>query len=283
MSVTSGNSLGLDIGSWGGIWFDGSPIGRKRGKLLTQSRQGVGAIRKFAAALDLAFSPREIMLIQAALKQACRENRGQVRGSVSGAGWEIADRAAEKASRSGDWRGHRDAAIIRIMSDAMLRVSEVSAIDVEHITDIAEGMGKLLIKSSKTDQEGEGAVQYIGEPTMESIREWLDTSGIENGALFRVERGKYKGRRIGPQGIHYMLQKRLRAAGAEGRLGGHSLRRGSAASLVRAGASLVEVQDAGRWVDPRCVRTYVTGQLGERGSSCSVSLWKRVILDRRAC
>ena len=60
------------------------------------------------------------MLIQAALKQACRENRGQARGSVSGAGWEIADRAAEKASRSGDWRGYRDAAIIRITSDAIL-------------------------------------------------------------------------------------------------------------------------------------------------------------------
>ena len=238
---------------------------QEAGKSPNTIKQGVGAIRKFAAALDLAFSPREIMLIQAALKQACRENRGQARGSVSGAGWEISDRAAEKASRTGDWRGYRDAAIIRITSDALLRVSETSAIDVEDITAIAEGMGKLLIKSSKTDQEGIGAYVYLGEPTMESIRKWLDISGIENGALFRVERGECKGRRIGPQGIHFMLQRRLRAAGAEGRLGGHSLRRGSAASLVRAGASLVEVQDAGRWVDPRCVRTYVTGQLGERG------------------
>ena len=48
-------------------------------------------------------------------------------------------------------------------------------------------------------------------------------------------------------------------------MGGHSFRRGSAASLVKAGASLVEVQEAGRWLDPRCVKTYVAGQLGERG------------------
>ena len=94
---------------------------QEAGKAPNTIRQGVGAIRKFAAALDLAFSPREIMLIHAALKQACRENRGQARGSVSGAGWEIADRAAEKASRSGDWRGYRDAAIIRITSDAIFQ------------------------------------------------------------------------------------------------------------------------------------------------------------------
>ena len=43
----------------------------------------------------------------------------------------------------------------------------------------------LTIRRSKTDQEGEGAVQYIGGPTVARVRAWLDAAGITTGAMFQ--------------------------------------------------------------------------------------------------
>ena len=70
---------------------------------------------------------------------------------------------------------------------------------------------------------------------------------------------------MSPSAIRYAITKRLKAIGMKGRLAGHSLRRGSAASLVLAGASIPEIQEAGRWKDPRLVYRYVAGELAEYG------------------
>ena len=69
--------------------------------------------------------------------------------------------------------------MIRLMSDCLLRISEVVAVNVEDI-------GKVLtVRSSKTDQEGEGTALYVGAPTHKAIRKYRKAAGIEEGALFR--------------------------------------------------------------------------------------------------
>ena len=50
----------------------------------------------------------------------------------------------------------------------------------------------------------------------------------------------------------------------EGLIGGHSLRIGSAVSLAEAGASVKEVQRAGRWQDPAMPARYVREAPTER-------------------
>ena len=77
--------------------------------------------------------------------------------------------------------GLRDAAIIATMSDAMLRVSEMCALLVEDVTVEPDGSGRLTIRTSKTDQEGEGAVQYLGALTVKRIRAKLDKGGFSIG------------------------------------------------------------------------------------------------------
>ena len=48
----------------------------------------------------------------------------------------------------------------------------------------------LTLRTSKTDQEGEGTALYIGEPTRRVIRRYCRRAGIESGALFRrIRRG----------------------------------------------------------------------------------------------
>ncbi len=48
----------------------------------------------------------------------------------------------------------RDAAILAVASDALLRVGEVAALQVDDIAFEADGSGIVTIRSSKTDQEG---------------------------------------------------------------------------------------------------------------------------------
>ena len=57
------------------------------------------------------------------------------------------------------FRGLRDAALLAVMSDGLLRVSEAAALEAADLE--VEGANTLTIRRSKTDQEGAGAVQYI--------------------------------------------------------------------------------------------------------------------------
>ena len=70
--------------------------------------------------------------------------------------------------------------------------------------------------------------------------------------------------RLSDRSIRTIMTRRLADAGAEG-ASGHSLRRGSAASLAARGATLVELQQAGRWQDPRQPARYAAGELAARG------------------
>ena len=90
-----------------------------------------------------------------------RASRDRGRGQVVGIRWEQADAAAALAARFGGLAGLRDAAILAVASDALLRVSEVAALDVEDLTGEPDGSGRLTVRRSKTDQEGGGAVQYL--------------------------------------------------------------------------------------------------------------------------
>ena len=197
-----------------------------------------------------------------------REARGRGRGQVVGIRWEQADAAAAIAARSGDLAGLRDAAMLAIASDALLRVSEVSALDVEDLAIEQDGSGRLTIRHSKTDQEGAGAVQYVGASTVRRVRAWLDAAGHSSGPLFRrVRRGGIPvATRLNVRSIRWIVAKRAAAAGIEGRISGHSLRVGAAQSLAAAGASLVDMQNAGRWTSPAMPGHYARGQLAGRGA-----------------
>ena len=83
-----------------------------------------------------------------------------------------------------DLRGLRDAALIGVGSDGLLRISEIAALQVEDVEQTEDGSGRLTVRSSKTDQEGAGEVLYLGESTVRRITAWADAAGITSGALF---------------------------------------------------------------------------------------------------
>ena len=198
-----------------------------------------------------------------------REGRYRGRGQVAGVTWAQADAASALAT--GDTRtlaGLRDAAIVALASDAMLRVSEIAAIVVADLTHLEDGAGLLRIRTSKTDQEGRGAVVFLGAPTMRRVRAWIDAAGHTTGALFRrVRRNNVVGdENISARAVRTIIAKRAADAGVEGRISGHSLRVGAAQSLAAAGASVVEMQIAGRWESVTMPGRYASGQLAARGA-----------------
>ena len=78
-------------------------------------------------------------------------------------------------------------------------------------------------------------------------------AGITDGPLFRrIRRGdNIASTRLTIDGVRKIIQHRAREAGVEGKISGHSLRIGSAVSLAQAGASVVNMQVAGRWKSPQ--------------------------------
>ena len=153
--------------------------------------------------------------------------------------------------------------LIRLMSDCLLRISEAVAVDVGDIQ-----KSTLRIKSSKTDQEGRGEVLYVGGPTLKLIDRYCTRAGIDSGALFRhIRRGDHvQSGRLTTVSARRIIQARAKAAGVEGFISGHSLKVGSAVSLAQAGASVVDMQNAGRWKSPQMPAHYAKAELAERGA-----------------
>ena len=93
--------------------------------------------------------------------------------------------AASLASNGGaGLQGLRDAAIIRVMSDTLTRISEIAALRCSD----ASGGGTALIRAPKFDQQGEGSTRYVGPSTLVAVQRHLEASGRSAGTLFRQVR-----------------------------------------------------------------------------------------------
>ena len=198
------------------------------------------------------------------LKRARRTATGRGRGQVVGVRWEQAEAAAAIAvagDTGGTTAGTRDAALLAVMSDAMLRVGEASALDWQDISREADGSGRLTVRRSKTNQEGESTTLYLGPATMKRLDAWQEAAGAETGPLFqRLDKAGNPRGSLSARSIRSIVARRAADAGIDGRVSGHSLRVGSAQSLVRAGASMSELKQAGRWQSDRTPSHYTRAE-----------------------
>ena len=203
-----------------------------------------------------------------ALEGYGRSNANLGRGQVQGILWEQADLMASLAESAGSLGGLRDAAVIAVMSDGLLRISEAAALSVARVRQEEDGTGRLLVAQSKTDPTGRGTVLYLRAWTMQRIAAWTGAAGLRSGPLFRRVRkgGIVTTAALSSESVRAIIQRWAIAAGVIGRVSGHSLRVGSAQSLVSAGATLPELQQAGRWLSPEMPAHYARGQLAGKGA-----------------
>ena len=177
------------------------------------------------------------------------ENRPRGRRSADGLTWDEVERMCTVAESSETLAGLRDAAMISLMSDCLLRISEAVAVNVEDIGE--EGL--------QIDKADRGDALYICEWTRGLIIRYRRKAGIGSGALFRRIRfqNHVTEDRLGVKGAREAIRRRAAEAGVKGHISGHSLRVGSAVSLADAGATVREVQQAGRWQGPTMPARYV--------------------------
>ena len=200
---------------------------------------------------------------QATLAGIRRAGKDRGRGQVDGLIWQDVERVCVYAETEGTLAGLRDAAMVRLMSDCLLRISEVVAVNFDDLKDKT-----LTLKSSKTDQEGAGESLYVCDATRNVLKYYRERGDIESGAVFRhIRRGGHiQRKRLTPHSARRIIKKRAADAGVEGFISGHSLRVGSAVSLAQAGATVVDMQVAGRWKSSQMPAHYAKAELAERGA-----------------
>jgi integrase len=146
--------------------------------------------------------------------------------------------------------GCRDRAVLLVGFAAALRRSELIALDLGDITITQAGL-TVLVRRSKTDQEGQG--REIGIPRsrksatcpVAAIEAWLSLSNFSNFSvpLFtRVDHGRITGDRLTGRAVAEIVKRAAKLVGIDpSKVAGHSLRSGFATSAARGGASLADI------------------------------------------
>ena len=203
-------------------------------------------------------SPLEDAEVRRALSRM-RRRKGSRQAQVEGLTWALRRRLIEAA---GDGLiDVRNRAILAVAYDAMLRRSELVALEVVDVKVDRGGSASLLVRRAKTDPEGGGAVLYLHGDTVRMLKEWLAESGVREGPLFRSVRkdGSVVGA-LHPGQVARIYKGMARRAGLSAkvvdRLSGHSPRVGAAQDMIASGIELPAIMQAGRWRSVRMVQRY---------------------------
>ena len=186
-------------------------------------------------------------------------NLGRASNQAYGINKDLLDKMI--AAASDDLRGIRDRALLSLAYDTLCRRGEIVSLDIEDIIYSNDQM-KIRLRKSKTDQNGLGRLLFLSAEAKYSIIEWLKSSKIEKGKLFRgVNKGGQCSEDLTSSQINRIFKKLARKAKLKKDLikniSGHSLRVGSAQDLLASGASLPMIMQRGRWSKSDTVIRYM--------------------------
>ena len=126
----------------------------------------------------------------------------------------------------------------------------------------------LTLRSSKTDQEGAGETLYVCKKTRELLKQYRERAEIGRGAVFRHIRAVGTPSRIGLQPSRRVVLSRnvrtlrvLRVSSLGIRCG-----LGLPSRSPKLGATVVDMQVAGRWKSSQMPAHYAKAELAERGA-----------------
>jgi len=177
--------------------------------------------------------------------------------------------------------GQRDRALLLLGFAGGFRRSELVSLDVGDVAETADGL-RVLIRQSKTDQEGEG--REIGIPfgqhpetcPVRAMRAWRGTAGILDGPLFRgVNRhDQIQARRLTDRSVALVIKRAAERAGLDpAGYAGHSLRSGLATAAADGGASERSIMRQTGHTSVLTVRRYIrSGSLFHENAAAYVGL-----------
>ncbi len=212
---------------------------------------------------------------EAAIKRICREHSSRGRGQSDPLTVEDVAMMMARAcdprptGRGGKYRenmekatarGLTDQAMIGLLFQAGLRVSELIALQWQDIRESKDIPGALLIRvrTSKTNQ--------IGDETDIRLIKNGCADAVKAIALPDIKPDAYVFGDMNKATANYRVKRMAEYARVEGRITTHSGRIGLASELTRRGASMQEVMLAGNWRSSQMVAHYCAGATAERGA-----------------
>lgn len=184
---------------------------------------------------------------------------------------------------TGTLTGLRNRALMLTGYAGAYRESELAALRVEDIHWQEDGSAMILVRKSKTDQEGQGKwkplprLEFSDYCPASAVRAWLSASGIESGPLWRrIWRG---GRKVGtaaihPQTVYHLVKKAAAATGLDPAIySGHSLRAGFATQHSLDGGAPQDGMEVTGHSDMRTFMGYARtgGRLARRASTLALT------------
>lgn len=214
------------------------------------------AVAAIAAAHDLAghASPCADRAVKTAMQGFARLAAGRGRAPRQAAGLTAEAVAAIRGAlggRAAALPGALSMAIVSTCADAGLRRSEAAALAWADVAAEPDGSGRVTVRRSKTDQEGEGAVAAITPAAMRDLDRLAALRGREPEAPVFGLSGRQISRRIAAA---------AQAAGLGDGFSGHSGRVGMAQRMTRNRAPAAAVMRQGRWRSARMVARYTRNE-----------------------
>lgn len=155
----------------------------------------------------------------------------------------LAELEAMLATCDDSLEGLRDRALLCFgFASGGRRRSEIACADMRDLRRIGDKGYIYRLEHSKTQQAGVTASSTPDKPVLDraalALEDWLEASGIAEGAIFRRLWKQRIGPALSPAAVGEIVQRRARLAGLKGDFGGHSLRSGFVTEASRQGVSL---------------------------------------------
>lgn len=266
-----------------------------RGDKATPAR-AIATVRRYLATISTLHGllrledPCKDPIVRNVLKGRARGADDQ--GQAAPVHWSDIERALEVLPMT--LQGVRDRALLAVGHNTMARRAELVALNIDDI-EFRDPLGQVNLKPTKGRLESKADPRVIGPHAMAAVREWLEASGLTEGALFtavhpkggaRCSNGvKGAGRRLWNYGrrIHAsevnLIVKRAMTLIAEKNgdvvlpvaakerkaailryaraYSGHSMRVGATQDLAEKGLSTELILQSGGWSDARMIKRYL--------------------------
>ena len=214
--------------------------------------------------------------VQRALKRMHRR-KGRRQEQARGLTWSLRKRLLDAAGNA--LIDARNRALLAVGYDTLLRRGELVAVQVSDIVEEVDGAATVLVRRSKTDPEGEGAMAYVARDSMTLVHEWLERSGISQGRVFRSLSRGVVGEGLEAGQVSRIFKRMARDADLPAevveRISGHSVRVGAAQDMVAEGIGMASILHAGRWKSTAMVHRYGERLLARRSGAAQLARLQR--------
>ena len=214
--------------------------------------KAAATVRRYAVSIGkihrlLSFDdPIKPEVVRLALRRAHRSAIAPQRQSL---GLTRNDVNAIVALKDRSLRHLRDAAMISVGFDGLMRRSEIVALKVSDVEWRDGEIACIIVRRGKTDQVARGRVAWLTATSTELLREWLSKCD-ERDFLFGPVYGKLlRYRQLNPVSVQRAIRRCLQEIGCDQYHGfsGHALRVGAAQELLRLGCDTAGIMRAGGW------------------------------------